>query len=105
MLETPTSVRHTKGKRMEKIVNLSDVRNRCDLTEKSGEELLKQLLLTAKNSEETEEYKVFLSALKALREASDSPANAELRMQVKYDREKQTVNFNFRFESVPCQIQ
>lgn len=89
---------------MGKIIKLSDVRNFADLTEKSGEELLKQLLLCAKDSDETEEYKVFLAAIKSLNDANHTAPESSLRMQVSYDRSKQTIDFTFKFERLENEI-
>lgn len=82
------------------LIKLSDVRNSCDLSNKTGEELLKSLIICAKDSDKTPEYEVFMSAIKALHDSNEAAVESSLRMQVRYDREKQTVDFNFKFEKV-----
>jgi hypothetical protein len=79
------------------IIKLSDVRNSCDLSSSTGEDFLKELVIRSIDSEESEEFKVFLSAVRALREGSPKE-NIALKMQVKYNREKELIDFTFKFE-------
>jgi hypothetical protein len=78
----------------QKVVQLSAVREKCDLNQLTGEQFLKELMLSCDNYEETEEYKIFMSALKALHENN---SGTELVMQTKLDRTSSALSFHFKF--------
>ena len=79
-----------------KVVQLSEVRKQCDLSQLTGEQFLKELMFSCDSYEETEEYKIFMSALKALRENN---SGTELIMQTKLDRNGSALSFHFKFVS------
>jgi hypothetical protein len=79
----------------QKVVQLSAVRQKCDLNQLTGEQFLKELVTIADSQEESAEYKTFLAALKALRETT---GGNKLLMSVALDNTSQALMFNFKFE-------
>lgn len=79
-----------------KVVQLSEVRKRCDLSQLTGEQFFKELMFACDKYEETDEYRLFMSALKALHE--NNPGT-ELIMQTKLDKNGSELSFNFKFVS------
>ena len=77
-----------------KVVNLNHVRENKDISELTGEQFLKELMLSCDNYEETDEYRTFMSALKALHENN---SGTELIMQTKLDRNGSALSFHFKF--------
>ena len=81
--------------RERKVIKLSEVRKQCDLSQLTGEQFLKELVIAADNEDESAEYHTFLAALKALKTVS---LNTKLTMAVSLDNSEATLKFNFKFE-------
>lgn len=80
---------------MENVLKIIDFRGSCDISSLTGEALLKEIVLRSVNSEETEEYHVFLSAVKAL--VTDKGL-AQLILSVRLDKENDSIDFRFKYE-------
>lgn len=80
-----------------KVVSLGKYRNLQTLKEGVGEEFLRALLSLAEDSEKTEEYQVFLSAIKALSDSREDKEGTHLNMKVTFDKEKESLEFLFKF--------